>query len=143
MNFLLVQAIATYARYYDDTFRIECPTGSGRFLELAEVADDLGQRLTRLFVRHTDGRRAVFGNNDYFQRDEHWRDYIPFREFFHGDTGEGLGASHQTGWTALVALLLQYRGALCFDQSTDDHGVSVRQGVRASVGPTPAEAASA
>jgi hypothetical protein len=117
MNFLLIQSIATFARYYDDSFTVECPTGSGRQVTLTGVADELAHRLTHLFVRDDehDGRRAMFGENEHFQQDAHWRDCIPFHEFFHGDTGAGLGASHQTGWTALVAVLLQYRGALCFD----------------------------
>jgi hypothetical protein len=117
MNFLLIEAIASYSRYYDDSYTIECPTGSGRHLTLSEVADELSRRLVRVFLPDANGRRAVFGDNEHFQRDVHWRDYIPFHEFFHGDTGAGLGASHQTGWTALVALLLQYRGAVCFDRS--------------------------
>jgi Mannosylglycerate hydrolase MGH1-like glycoside hydrolase domain len=120
MNFLLIQAISTFARYYDDSFTIEFPTGSGRMLTLAQVADELSHRLTRIFVRDETrdaaGRRAVFGNNDHFQHDPNWRDYVPFYEFFHGDTGSGHGASHQTGWTALVALMLQYRGQLSFSR---------------------------
>jgi len=136
MNFLLIQAIATFARYYDD-FTIECPTGSGRYLTLIEIADELADRLTRLFSRDEGGgRRAVFGDNDHFQRDAHWRDYIPFHEFFHGDTGAGLGASHQTGWTALVAMLLQYRGNLCFDaaSSSDASAAERLRPERAAVG---------
>jgi hypothetical protein len=121
MNFLLIQAIARFARYYGDSFTLECPTGSNRKLTLGEIADELARRLTRIFVRveSSDGngsRRAVFGDNEYFQNDVHWRDHVPFHEFFHGETGVGLGASHQTGWTALVALLLQYRGQLCFER---------------------------
>ena len=118
MNFLLIQLIAKFGRYYDDEFTVECPLGSGRRLTLAGVADDLADRLTRIFVRDETrgGRRVVFGDNEHFQQDEHWRDYVPFYEFFHGDSGAGLGASHQTGWTALVALLLQYRGDLCFER---------------------------
>jgi len=113
----LIQAIATFARYYDESFTIECPTGSGRYLTLAQIADELARRLSRIFVRDESdgGRRAVFGNNEYFQQDPQWRDYVPFYEFFHGETGEGLGAGHQTGWTALVALTLQYGGNLSFD----------------------------
>jgi len=116
MNFLLIQAIATFARYYDESFTIECPTGSGRYLTLAQIADELACRLSRIFVRDEShgGRRAVFGGNDYFQHDPQWRDYVPFYEFFHGETGAGLGASHQTGWTALVALTLQFGGNLSF-----------------------------
>ena len=117
MNFLLIQALAAFGRYYDESFTIECPTGSGRWLTLPQVADELSRRLSRIFLRDgASGRRAVFGTNDYFQSDAHWRDYVPFFEYFHGDTGEGLGASHQTGWTALVALLLQYNGDLYFDR---------------------------
>jgi hypothetical protein len=116
MNFLLIQALATSARYYGDSFTVECPTGSGRFLTLAQVADELAARLTRLFVRDDSGRRAVFGENEFFQHDPHWHDNVPFHEYFHGDTGEGLGAGHQTGWTALVALLIQHGGHLCFEK---------------------------
>jgi hypothetical protein len=115
MNFLLIQAIATFARYYDDSFRLECPTGSGRYLTLQEIASELARRLNRIFLRDEAGRRPVLGDREYFQRDQHWRDNVPFNEFFHGDTGVGLGASHQTGWTSLVALLLQYGGDLCFE----------------------------
>jgi hypothetical protein len=121
MNFLLIQAIATYARYYGDSLRVEYPVGSGASLTLAEVADRLSRRLSRIFLRDElrGGRRPVFGENEYFQQDPQWRDYVPFHEFFHGDTGAGLGASHQTGWTALVALLLQYRGELTFLHSPE------------------------
>ena len=123
MNFLLIQALATSARYYGDSFTVECPTGSGRFLPLRAVADELAARLTRVFVRdeQNGGRRAVFGDNEYFQNDANWRDYVPFHEYFHGDTGAGLGAGHQTGWTALIALLLQYRGQLHFEKIRTDH----------------------
>jgi hypothetical protein len=118
MNFLLIQALSTFSRYYDESFAIECPSGSGQHLNLAAVAGELASRLTGIFLRQDDngGRRAVLGDNEYFQLDPHWRDYIPFHEYFHAETGEGLGASHQTGWTALVALLLQYGGDLCFDR---------------------------
>jgi len=115
MNFLLIQALATSDRYYGDSFTIEYPTGSGRHLTLAQVADQLAARLTRVFVRDEHGRRAVFGDNELFQEDPLWRDYVPFHEYFHGDTGAGLGAGHQTGWTALVALLLQHGGQLAFE----------------------------
>jgi len=113
LNYLLVQALDTFGRYYGEDFTIECPTGSARWLTLGEVSADIATRLARIFLRDETrgGRRAVFGDNEHFQRDPHWRDYIPFHEFFHGDSGEGLGASHQTGWTALVALLLQHRRA--------------------------------
>ena len=118
MNFLLIQSIATFARYYDDSFTLECPHGSGRHLTLAGIADELAGRLVRIFLRD-EARcgRPVFGANEHFQHDVNWRDYVPFHEFFHAETGEGLGAGHQTGWTALVALLLQYGGKLCFDHA--------------------------
>jgi hypothetical protein len=117
MNFLLIQAISTFARYYGSGFTIECPTGSGQSLTLAQIADELAARLVRIFLRSAeDDRRPVLGDNELFQHDPHWRDYVPFHEFFHGETGAGLGASHQTGWTALVALVLQHRGRLCFDR---------------------------
>ena len=116
MNFLLIQSLATFARYYGDSFTVECPTGSGCYLTLPAIADELAGRLTRIFLRdEASGRRAVFGDNDLFQHDPHWRDYVPFNEFFHGESGAGLGAGHQTGWTALVALLLQYGGRLSFE----------------------------
>jgi hypothetical protein len=116
MNFLLIQAIATYGQYYGDGLTVECPAGSGEYLTLGEIADMLAKRLTAIFVRGTDGRRPVLGANDHFQHDPEWRDHVPFHEFFHGDTGAGLGASHQTGWTALVALLLQHGGRLDFNR---------------------------
>jgi hypothetical protein len=118
MNYLLIQALSTLSQYYGDSLTFECPVGSGRHLTLAEIADDLAARLVRIFTRdpQAGGRRAVLGDNDRFQSDPHWRDYLPFHEFFHGDSGAGLGASHQTGWTALVALLLQRGGAQGFDR---------------------------
>jgi hypothetical protein len=115
MNFLLIQSINTYSRFFGDTYTVMDPTGSGERMTLAQVADDLADRLCSLFVRGKDGRRAVLGSNDYFQADPHWRDLIPFYEYFDGDDGHGVGASHQTGWTASVALLLQYRGSLRFN----------------------------
>jgi hypothetical protein len=110
VNFLLVEALQKFHHYFGDTVRVECPTGSGTMLTLNEVAAELSRRLSRLFLRDEAGRRPVFGGADRFQDDPHWRDYIPFHEYFHGDDGHGLGASHQTGWTALVAKLLQQSG---------------------------------
>jgi hypothetical protein len=107
INFLLIEALQKFHHYYGDDFRVECPTGSGTTRTLWEVADDLSRRLTHIFLRGPDGRRPVFGTNDLFHTDPHWRDFVPFHEYFHGDTGAGLGASHQTGWTALVAKLLE------------------------------------
>ena len=90
---------------------MECPTGSGHYLSLDQIADLLSQRLMAIFLRDGAGRRAVFGGSEQFQHDPLWRDYIPFYEYFHGDNGAGLGASHQTGWTGLVAKLIQQQGA--------------------------------
>ena len=118
MNFLFVQGLNAYARFLGATFLVPDPATSEGMVPLAEVADHMARRLSGLFVRDGSGRRAVFGDNDYFQNDPHWRDLVPFHEYFDGDTGRGLGASHQTGWTATVALLLQYRGNLRFDDLT-------------------------
>jgi hypothetical protein len=110
VNFLLIEALQKFHHYFDDSVKVECPTGSGHMMTLAEAATDLSRRLSRIFLRDEHGRRPVFGNVDLFQRDPHWNNYIPFHEYFHGDTGAGLGASHQTGWTGLVAKLIQQSG---------------------------------
>lgn len=106
VNYLIVRSLHEFSLYYDDNLRVECPTGSGKMLTLNEVARELAHRLSNIFLRDEQGRRAVFGGNNYFQNDAEWRDYIPFHEYFHGDNGAGIGASHQTGWTALVVSLL-------------------------------------
>jgi hypothetical protein len=108
VNYMLVRALQEFGSYYGETFTVECPTGSGRRLSLGEAAQELARRLINIFLRDPvrGGRRAVWGANDYFQTDPNWCDYIPFHEYFNGDTGAGLGASHQTGWTSLVASLL-------------------------------------
>jgi hypothetical protein len=110
VNYLLVESIQKFHHYYGDDFLVECPTGSGQFLTLKQIADELSQRLIRIFTRDGDGKRAVFGGQEFFQRDPHWRNHIPFHEYFHGDNGAGIGASHQTGWTGLVAKLIQQQG---------------------------------
>lgn len=110
MNYLLIEALQRLHHYYGDTFKIEFPTGSGHRVDLHEAARLLSQRMIALFLRGEDGKRPVYGGNDLFQQDPHFKDYILFYEFFHGDTGFGLGASHQTGWTGLVAKLLQQSG---------------------------------
>jgi Glycosyl hydrolase family 63 C-terminal domain len=106
VNFLLIEALEKYHHFYRDTLRVECPTGSGRMLDLDEVAGELRRRLTALFLPGRDGRRPCHGDDPRFAADPHWRDLVLFHEYFHGDTGRGLGASHQTGWTALAAPLL-------------------------------------
>ena len=110
VNFLIIEALQKFHYCLGDEYRVECPTGSGKMLTLGEVAAELSRRLTRLLLRGPDGRRPVHGAAAKFQTDPHWRDLILFHEYFHGDTGAGLGASHQTGWTALVAKLLQQSG---------------------------------
>jgi hypothetical protein len=106
-NVLIITALLNYYLYYGPDFEVECPTGSGNMFNLFEVAQDIGGRLGRLFLRDADGRRAVFDQNSRFQTDPHFKDYIPFYEYFHADTGAGLGASHQTGWTGIVARIIQ------------------------------------
>jgi hypothetical protein len=109
INFLFIESLQKFHHYYGDDFKVECPIGSGRFLDLAGVADELAARLTRIFLRDGAGRRAVFGADARLQTDPHFRDYVPFHEYFDGEDGRGIGASHQTGWTGLVAKLLQPR----------------------------------
>jgi hypothetical protein len=110
INLLLIQSLLTYDAFFGDTFTIEYPAGSGIEVTLAEVAEDIASRLISIFVRGDDGRRVVLGDHDYFQNDAHWRDLVPFYEYFDGDDGHGCGAMHQTGWTASVAILMQLRG---------------------------------
>jgi hypothetical protein len=111
VNFLLVEALQRFHHYFGADFKVECPTGSGRYLTLWEVAAEISRRLSSVFLTDADdSRRPVFGEYRKFQNDPNWHDLIPFHEYFHGDTGAGIGASHQTGWTALVAKLLQQSG---------------------------------
>ncbi len=102
INYLLLEALEKYHHFYGDTVMVECPTGSGRMMNLQQVALVIASRLSRLFLRGSDGRRPCFGDDPRCKDDPHWRDHIQFHEYFHGDTGRGLGASHQTGWTALI-----------------------------------------
>jgi hypothetical protein len=108
-NYLMIESLQKFHHYYGDDFKVECPARSGRFLTLAEVAAELSSRLTRLFLRNQSGERPVFGSVKQFQQNAYFRDHVPFYEYFHGDNGRGLGASHQTGWTGLVAKLLRPR----------------------------------
>jgi hypothetical protein len=103
MNSLVIQALRRYYVFYGDDFKVECPTASGIYLTLNEVADELSRRVLRIFERNGDGSRPVFGNSEKMQSDEHFNNHLLFYEYFHGETGKGLGASHQTGWTALIA----------------------------------------
>ncbi|MBL8796001.1 MAG: glucosidase [Planctomycetia bacterium] len=109
VNFLLIESLQKFHYYYGDEFLVECPTGSGNMLTIRQIADELTRRLTRLFLRDEHGRRPIFGDCAKMQNDPHFRDYLLFYEYFHGDNGRGVGAAHQTGWTALIAKLLQPR----------------------------------
>jgi hypothetical protein len=111
LNYLLIESLQKFHHYLGDEYRVECPTGSGKMMTLWEVAAEISHRLSRLFLKDDHGRRPINGNLECFRSDPYWRDLILFHEYFHGDTGEGLGASHQTGWTGLVAKLLQQSGS--------------------------------
>ncbi|HEV8492493.1 MAG TPA: glucosidase, partial [Candidatus Angelobacter sp.] len=112
VNLLIIRALQLFYLYYGDNFKVECPTGTGNMMNLFEVSKEISNRLTRIFTRDEQGRRPVYGGTEKFQSDPHWRDYILFYEYFHGDNGAGLGASHQTGWTGLIAKLIQLYGIL-------------------------------
>src|SRR5262249_3451305 len=129
VNVLIVRALLNFYLYYGDDFKVECPTGSGKLMNLFEVAKEISDRLARIFLRDEHGRRAVYGGTETFQCDPHWRDHVLFYEYFHGDNGAGLGASHQTGWTGVVAKLIQVFGML-------DAGEALDTGKRAAFGGT-------
>jgi hypothetical protein len=112
VNALIIRALQQFYLYYGDNFKIECPTGSGKRMNLFEVSKEISDRLARIFLRSRNGRRPVYGGTEKFQTDPHWRDHLLFYEYFHGDNGAGLGASHQTGWTGLVAKMIQLYGLL-------------------------------
>ena len=110
VNFLILGSLYRLYAFYGDAFTIECPTGSGQFMSLFEVAQELSHRLTLIFLPDANGRRPVYGATEKFQTDPHWKDYILFYEYFHGDNGAGIGASHQTGWTGVIARIIQLMG---------------------------------
>jgi Mannosylglycerate hydrolase MGH1-like glycoside hydrolase domain len=112
VNALIVRALLMYHMYYGDNLQVECPTGSGRMMNLFQVAEEITRRLSNIFLRGEDGRRAVYGGTEMFQNDPHWRDCILFYEYFHGDNGAGLGASHQTGWTGIIARMMHLFGSV-------------------------------
>jgi hypothetical protein len=112
VNAVLIRALLSFYLYYGDNFKIECPTGSGKLMNLFEVSREIANRLTRIFLRDKSGRRPVYGGMEKFQTDPQWKDYILFHEYFHGDNGAGLGANHQTGWTGVVAKLIEIFGRL-------------------------------
>ncbi len=110
INYLLIEALQKFDHYYGEDFKVECPTGSGKMMTLGQVATNLSRRLIKLFLRNSTGKRPIYGSVDVFQNDPHWQELILFNEYFHGDNGAGLGASHQNGWTGLVAKLIQQSG---------------------------------
>ena len=119
MNYLLIESLQKFDYYYGEDFTVEFPTGSGIFLTLWQVSQELEKRLCNIFLKNEDGNRAVFGTDEKFQTDENFRDYVLFYEYFHGDNGRGLGASHQTGWTGLMAKLLQQLGEYSKDENNE------------------------
>jgi mannosylglycerate hydrolase MGH1-like protein/glycosyl hydrolase family 63 len=124
VNFLLIESLQKFHHYFGESFTVEFPTGSGKMITLWEVAAELSRRLIRIFSRDDDGRRPLFGTSNKFQSDPHWRDLILFHEYFHGDSGAGLGASHQTGWTGLITKLMQQSGERRTGKETDHAGVA-------------------
>ena len=110
LNYLIIESLQKYGFYHGDSFLVEYPTGSGNKITLDQVAVELSRRLSRLFLMDQEGKRPIYNGYSKYQNDEHFRDHLMFFEYFHGDTGAGLGANHQTGWTALVAKLLQQSG---------------------------------
>ena len=109
-NFLMIEALQKFHHYLGDDFKVECPTGSGQMKTLWQISLDLSNRLISIFMEDKDGRRPVYGKAEKFQNDSHWRRLVLFYEYFNGDDGTGAGASHQTGWTGLIAKLLQQTG---------------------------------
>jgi hypothetical protein len=110
VNYLLIESLQKFHHYLGDGFTVEFPTGSGQQMNLAQVASEISRRLSSIFLRDPSGKRPAFGSSEKLQRDPHFRDHLLFHEYFHGDDGSGVGASHQTGWTGLVAKLLQQSG---------------------------------
>jgi hypothetical protein len=119
VNALLIRALLSFYLYYGDNFKIECPTGSGKMMNLFEVSREIANRLTRIFLKDKSGRRPVYGGTEKFQTDPLWKDHLLFFEYFHGDNGAGLGASHQTGWTGLVGKLIELFGRVDGQQLLD------------------------
>jgi hypothetical protein len=135
VNALIIRALLNQYAFYGNEFKVQCPTGSGQYMTLFEVAQDLTRRLAGTFLRDANGRRPVYGGMAKFQEDPHWRDLILFHEYFHGDNGAGLGASHQTGWTALVAPLLDVFGRVDAKTALEtDRGHVMARVIRGQVG---------
>jgi hypothetical protein len=138
VNGLIIRALLQYYMYYGDDFTVECPTGSGRRMNLYQVAEEIARRLANIFLRGKDGHRPVYGGTERFQTDPHWRDLVLFYEYFHGDNGAGLGASHQTGWTGLVARLMHV-----FATTTPEQALALGKGAAITEAEKPRAAAPA
>ncbi len=140
VNLLIIRALQQFYLYYGDNFLIECPTGSGKMMNLFDVSKEIADRLTGIFTRNEHGRRPVYGGTEKFQTDPQWRDYILFYEYFHGDNGAGIGASHQTGWTGLVAKIIQVYGLVDAERALAagaQAGILIRSVKGASTANTP------
>jgi hypothetical protein len=125
VNGLIIRALLQYYGYYGEEFKIECPTGSGKLMTLYQIAEEIANRNANMFLRNEEGKRPVFGGAEKFQNDPHWKDYLQFYEYFHGDNGAGLGASHQTGWTGIVAREMQLFATLSPEQFSGGQGAAV------------------
>jgi hypothetical protein len=134
VNIMIVRALLNFYAYYGDDFKVECPTGSGKMMNLYEVSREIADRLGKIFLRNEQGKRPVHGGTQKFQTDPQWRDYLLFYEYFHGDNGAGLGASHQTGWTGVVARTLQLFGSLDAKQYLEGGKQAAFQGLRTAKG---------
>jgi hypothetical protein len=130
VNALIIRALLQYYAYFGDAFTVECPARSGRRMTLYQVSEEIGRRLAATFLRGPDGRRPVYGGTETFQTDPHWRDLVLFYEYFHGDNGAGLGASHQTGWTGVVARIMHLFATVTPEQARGAGGTSIFDAAR-------------
>jgi hypothetical protein len=119
VNALIIRALLQYFSYYGNDFKVECPTGSGNLMNLYQVAENIGKRLASMFLKNDLGKRPVYGGTSKFQDDPHWKDNILFYEYFHGDNGAGIGASHQTGWTGVVARIMHLFASSSAEQAME------------------------
>lgn len=136
VNVLIIRALTNYYGYYGPEFTVECPTGSGQQMNLYQVAAEISRRLANIFVRNEEGKRPVFGGSETFQNDPNWRDCLLFYEYFHGDNGAGLGASHQTGWTGAIARTLHLFATVQPEDITANKTAYFEAATRAQSSPT-------
>ena len=133
VNMIIVRALFNYYQYYGNDFLIECPTGSGNMMNLYQVAEEISRRLSSIFLKDKSGHRPVYGNIQKFQEDPLWKDYILFHEYFHGDTGAGIGASHQTGWTGTIARTMHMFAQMSMDDALKFSKAKALKGTREPV----------